>query len=182
MLRAEPALVLALALTGLTPAQADDFREFDSRGLPGSQGIVVRMRHPAAWRKVKTDDEIALAELRGPEGKLTGILQVARGRRQAGAEALCAPERARTMLQQLEASDARVTDVVSRSHDGRPGFEIRYERSNAPGFLLVRSVIVCLRDSRLLVSCGATGDTRAALAGIEPVCEQVLESLRISEQ
>jgi hypothetical protein len=184
MFRRSLPAALALAIAVLAPARAEDFREFSSKGLPGSQGIAVHVRHPAGWKRVDVDDEIAMAELRGPQGKLTGILQVARGLRRADTEASCHPDRARSMLQNLagEESDARVTDVVARSRDGRPGFEIRYERSNAPGYMLVRSVIVCLKDSKVLVSCGATADSKAALAGIEPVCRQVLESVSISEE
>lgn len=179
-------LVTATALTciAISAARAEDLREFSSQGLPGSQGVVVRLQHPAGWRKVITDDAMALAELRGPHGRLTGILQIGRGRRHAGTEALCQPERARTMLQNpgAEESDARVTEVVARRIADRPGYEIRYERNNAPGFLLVRSLIVCLKDSRLVVSCGATGPSKAALGDIEPVCRNVLESLAISEE
>ena len=46
----------------------------------------------------------------------------------------------------------------------------------------VRSVIVCLKDSQLVVSCGGTGAAKPALAQIEPVCRRVLESLTISEE
>lgn len=175
-------LVLTCAVS--TPAFAQELRDFSSAGLPGSEGVVVRMRHPAGWKKVATDDPRALAELRGPHGRLTGILQIGRGQRQDDMQALCQPERARTMLQKLSAeeSDTRVTDVFARTHEGRPGYEVRYERSNLPDFLLVRSLIVCLKDSRLVVSCGATGGNRAALAEIEPVCSQVLGTLSISEE
>ena len=126
---------------------------------------------------------MALAELRGPQGRLTGILQVGRGSLRPGMQSVCDPQRARTMLQKLEGdeADARITDVVARSSGGRPGFEMRYERNQAPDFLRVRSMIVCLKDSRILVSCGATGTVKAALADIEPVCRQVLESVSISE-
>jgi hypothetical protein len=175
------AAVLALTSAIIQPARAQDLQEFNSAGLPGSQGIVVRMQHPASWKKVATDDELALAELQGPQGRLTGILQVARGPRQAGAAALCPPERAPSMLQHPAEPDARVTEVFARTIEGRPGYEIRYERNTAPALLLVRSVIVCLKDSRVLVSCGATGPAKAALSAIEPVCRRVLDSLRISE-
>ncbi|MDB5859530.1 MAG: hypothetical protein JWQ76_3219 [Ramlibacter sp.] len=182
MLRSVTALALAFAF--ITAAHAEDFEEFSSKGLPGSKGIVVRVSHPAGWKKVQPDDELALAELRGPQGPLTGILQVARTGRRAGTDALCHPERARTILQHLadDEADTRVTDVFARTSEGRPGFEIRYERNLAPEFLLVRSVIACLKDSRVLVSCGATGETKKALAEIEPVCRQVLDSLSISEE
>jgi hypothetical protein len=184
MLRRDIPAALALTFALTSPGHAEDFGEFDSKGLPGSRGVVVRVRHPAGWKKVPVDDEMALAELRGPQGRLTGILQVARGRQRAGTEALCQPERALSMLRHLaaEESDARVTDVFARTSAGRPGYEVRYERNVAPSFLLVRSVIVCLKDSRVLVSCGATGGTKAALTEIEPVCRQVLESLSISEE
>lgn len=177
-------LLLASALTSLANAQeAPDFKEFDSARLPGSRGVSVRVRHPASWKKVDVDDDMALAELRGPQGPLTGILQIGRGRRQEGIEALCRPERAPTMLQSLgaEESDVRVTDVVARQHAGRPGYEIRYQRSHPRDYLQVRTLVVCLKDSRLVVSCGASGATQAALADIEPVCRQVLDSLRIAE-
>lgn len=177
-------LLLASVLASLANAQeVPDFREFDSARLPGSRGVSVRLRHPASWKKVDVDDDMALAELRGPQGRLTGILQIGRGRQQEGIEALCRPERARTMLQNLstEESDVRVTDVVARQHEGRPGYEIRYQRSNPRDYLQVRSLVVCLKDSRLVVSCGAAGEAKAELADIEPVCRQVLDSLRISE-
>ena len=181
MLRRVVTAALALTSALSLPAPAQDFQEFSSAGLPGSQGVVVRMRHPASWKKVGTDDELALAELHGPQGQLTGILQVARGPRQANMEALCAPERARTMLENPAEPDARVREVFARKVEGRPGFEIRYERNTAPSFLLVRSLIVCLKDSRLVVSCAGMGAPKAALGAIEPVCRQVLDSLRISE-
>jgi hypothetical protein len=177
-------LLLASALTAVANAQeVPDFREFDSARLPGSRGVSVRVRHPASWKKVEVDDEMALAELRGPQGRLTGILQIGRGRQQEGIEGLCRPERARTMLQSLgaEDSDVRVTDVVARQHEGRAGYEIRYERNQRRDYLQVRSLIVCLKDSRVVVSCGASGEAKAALAEIEPVCRQVFDSLRISE-
>ena len=177
-------LLLASALAAAANAQElPGFAEFDSARLPGSRGVVVRVRHPAGWKKVEVDDDMALAELRGPQGRLTGILQIGRGRQQEGVEALCRPERARTMLQNLgaEESDVRITDVVARQHEGRPGYEIRYQRSNPPDYLQVRSLVVCLKDSRLVVSCGASGPGKAALADIEPVCRQVFDSLRISE-
>ncbi|HEX2544470.1 MAG TPA: hypothetical protein VHL79_06310 [Ramlibacter sp.] len=170
-----PALVLLLACSG---AQGEELQAFSSRGLPGSRGIDVRMQHPAAWKKVPVDDPMAVAELRGPHGRLTAILQVGRGAPQSDMQALCHPERARTMLQGLEALDTRVTDVVARQHEGRPGFELSYERSNPP--TLVRSVIVCLKDTRVVVSCGASGP-RPALGDIEPVCRRVLGTLTISE-
>lgn len=173
------ALLLALIPAWLLPARAQDFAVFDSKGQPGFQGVVVRVSHPPAWKKVEIDDEMALAELRGPHGRLTGILQIGRGRPQADMAGLCKPDRARTMLQN---SDARVTDVVAREHEGRRAFEIRYERQDAGAYVLVRSVIVCLTDTRLVVSCGATGGMKAALADIEPVCRQVLGSLTISEE
>lgn len=179
-------IIGALALAGLavSAAHAEDLHTFDSTGLPGSEGVVVRVSHPPSWRKVALDDPMALAEFRGPEGQLTAILQIGRGARQRDMEALCKPERARTMLQGLADNepDARVTDVVARRHEGRPAYEIRYERSNAPGFLLVRSLMVCLKDTRLLVSCGAEARTRSGLADIEPVCRRVLDSLTISEE
>lgn len=177
------AVAAVLASACILPAGAQEFATFSSKGLPGSQGIDVRLRHPAGWKKVPLDDPMALAELRGPHGPLTGIVQVGRGRQRGPAEGLCRPERARTMLQQLapEESDARVTDVLARTTDGRAGYEVRYERSHPPEHLRVHSLIVCLQDSRIVVSCGALGPSRAALAQIEPVCTQVLESLSISE-
>jgi hypothetical protein len=184
MLRSVTVTVLALTTLVCPPLRADEFREFSSRGLRGSADLDVRVQHPASWKKVETDDEMALVELRGPQGALTGILQIGRGRRQrTDMEALCHPERARTMLQNpgVQQPDTRITDVVARTTAGRAGYEVRYERNNPPDFLLVRSAIVCLKDSRLVVSCGASGERRSALAAIEPVCAQVLDSLRITE-
>jgi hypothetical protein len=174
----------ALACALAAPVHAQDFVEFSSKGRPGSEGIEVRVSHPARWRRVPVDDPGALAELRGPQGTLTGILQIGRGRKQADIEAACQPERAQTMLQnpRPEESDARITDVFARTLEGRPAFEVRYERPTAPEFLLVRSVIVCLKDTRLVVSCGAAGASRSALEAIEPVCRQVLESVRVTEE
>lgn len=177
------AIALALALTSPVAIHAQDFTQFSSKGLPGSRGIDVRLRHPGGWKKVQSDDEMALAELRGAQGGRTAMLQVARGGRSAGLEALCNPERARTMLQRLgdDEADARVTDILARETEGRPGFEFRYERHVPPDFLVARSVIVCLKDSRVLVTCGATAASKSAVAEIEPVCRQVLDSLSISE-
>lgn len=165
-------------------ARAQDFQSFDSHGLPGSEGVVVRLDHPPHWKRVVVDDEMALAELRGAEGGLTGILQVGRGRPRHDIAALCRPERARTMLLQLSGQEAetRVTDVFARRHEGRPAFEIRYERNAGADFARVRSLIVCLKDTQLVVSCGGEARVRQALAGIEPVCGQVLESLTVSEE
>lgn len=184
MLSSRFLFALALAGAAAAPAQADDFRELTTRGLPGSQGIAVRVQHPADWKRIDSDDAAALVELRGPEGRLSGILQIARGRRRLGAEAQCQPDRAQDMLRHMAAdeADARVKDLFARTVDGRPGYELRYERSNAPEHLLVRSLIVCLKDTRVLVSCGASSANKAALAAIEPVCNQILESLRISEE
>jgi len=175
-------LVVMLAATSL--AQAQDFKEFNSKGLSRSQGIVVRVSHPSQWRMVPADDAMALAELRGPHGSLTGILQIARGRQRTDMEALCKPERARRMLQNLTGGekDTRVTDVQARQRQGRPAYEIRYERNNAPTFTVVRSVVVCLKDSQLLVSCAGMGKVKAAVTGIEPVCGRVLESLDVTEE
>ena len=177
------ALAVVLAAT-TSPARAEDLKEFNSKGLPRSQGIVVRMSHPPQWRMVRANDPMALAELRGPHGSLTGILQIARGRQRDDMETLCKPERARTMLQNLAGSegDTRVTEVQARPRQGRPAYEIRYERNNAPTFMLVRSVVVCLKDSQLLVSCAGTGKAKATVAAIEPVCNRVLESLAIAEE
>jgi len=176
-------LLLAVALA---PAWGADkaFRTFDTRGLPHSDGVVVRVNHPARWKPVPVEDEMALAELRGPQGALTGILQIGRGRQRQDMEALCRPERASSMLQSLAAQEpgTRVTDVVARRIAGRPAFELRYERGTDAGFLRVRSLIVCLKDSRLLVSCGASGPARSALAAIDPVCTRVLDSLSITEE
>jgi hypothetical protein len=176
--------VLAAALCAvLRPAAAQEFREFTSQGLHGSEGVVVRVSHPSHWRKVEVDDEMALAELRGTRGRLTGILQVGRGQRRHDMASACAPERARTMLQNVAAedTDARVMDVFARQHQGRPAYEVRYERKHPQAFMAVRSLIVCLKDSRLVISCGALGPSRPALAEMEPVCHQVLESVRVSE-
>lgn len=182
MLAHLPASLLALAIALAPPARAgEEFREFDTRGLPGSQGVSVRVGHPAAWRKVAVDDDAALAELRGPHGPLTGIVQVGRGRMRGDMAELCRPERARTMLQGTGEADLVVTDVVARQHEGRDGYEIRYERAIASSFLRVRSLVLCLKDSRVVVSCGAVGASRPALAAIEPVCDRVLESVRITE-
>lgn len=180
--------VLALTAGGRAPAQAQaqtlDFKEFSTRGLPGSRGVVVRLQHPAGWKKVPVDDAGALAELRGAQGPLTGILQIGRGRRQPGTQAACQPERARTLLQSLAVTEpeARVTEVFARQHEGRPAYEFRYERNTPPDFLRVRGVIVCLKDSKLLVSCGALGPARAALAAIEPLCRQLLDSVTVVEE
>ena len=184
---ASPAALAALALlacTGASRAQAPEFTEFtefSSRGLPRSRGIEVRVSHPPHWRRVETDDEMALAELRGAEGPLTGILQIGRGRRRADIAALCVPERARSLLGQ-PGEDTRVTDVVARPHQGRAAYEIRYERSDPPDFLVVHAVLVCLKDSQLVVSCAGTAQAKAAAAAIEPVCDRVLASLSIAEE
>lgn len=176
-------VVLAVTLAATSLAHAQDLKEFNSNGLPRSQGIIVRMSHPAQWRMVPVDDPMALAELRGPHGSLTATLQIARGRQRNDMEALCKPERARRMLQHLAGGeqDTRVTDVQARARQGRPAYEIRYERNNAPTFTVVRSVLVCLKDSQLLVSCAGAGKAKAAVAGIEPVCSRVLESLDVTE-
>jgi hypothetical protein len=174
------AWMAAVLLAGA--AGAEEFKAFDSRGLPRSEGVAVRVSHPAHWQSVELDDEMALAELRGPHGAATGILQIGRGRKRSDMETLCRPERARTLLEGAQDEGVRVTDVVARRHEGRPAYDIRYERSSAPAFVVVRSVIVCLRDSQLVVSCAAEGTGRAALAGLEPVCRQVLESLSVSEE
>ena len=174
---------LSFACSTLSAAHAQTLREFSSQGLQGSRGIVVRVSHPADWKRVDIDDPLALAEIRGPQGNLTGILQIARGRQRPDAES-CRPERASSMLRNVttEFPDARVLDVVARKHGDRPAYDIRYERKDGGEFMLVRSVIVCLQDSRVLVSCGGAGRTRAALAAIEPVCGRVLESLAITEE
>jgi hypothetical protein len=175
--------IMALACSAVPAASAQDFREFNTSGLPRSEGLVVRVQHPSAWKQVASGDEMALAELRGPYGKVTGILQIGRGVRRDDMAALCKPENARTMLRSLDPQerDARVTDVFARKHQGRPAYELRYERNNAPTFTLVRSVIVCLKNSKLLVSCGAVGPMKSAVAEIEPVCRRVLESLTVAE-
>ena len=172
-------LLLVVACAAPVLARADTWQEFSTQGLPGSHGVVVRINRPAAWKVVPLDDPMALAELRGPHGPLTAILQIGRGRQRQDMETVCHPERARDMLQNLEAQQARVTDVFARRHEGRPAFEMRYERKDPP--MLVRSVIVCLKDTRLVVSCGATGPSKAALGDIEPVCRQVLGSLAVTE-
>jgi hypothetical protein len=177
-----PTLTL-LALAALAgTAQAQDYRQFESAGLRGSEGIVVRVSHPSGWKQVPLEDEMALAELRGPVEGLTGILQIGRGGPRPDVATLCRPERARTMLlAPADEDDARITDVVARMREGRPGFEVRYERKSAGTFLVVRSAIVCLKDTRLVVSCGAIAERKAALDAIQPVCGRVLESLRIAE-
>jgi hypothetical protein len=182
---ARPAIAaLALAWAAAAPARGQDFREFSSKGLPRSEGVVVRVNHPSGWKKVVADDEMALAEFRGVQGKITGVLQIGRGGRRADMEAACQPQRAPTMLQALGSgeSDTRITDVFARKHQGRPAFELRYERNKPPTFTVVRSVIVCLKDSKLLVSCGGEGRQKAAVRDIEPVCRQVLDSLAITEE
>jgi hypothetical protein len=145
--------------------------------------VVVRVNHPPHWKRAALDDDMALAELRGTQGRLTGILQIGRGQRRGDMASLCTPERARTLLQAVSDQEpgARVTDVVARRHEGRPAYDIRYERQEATEFLVVRSVIVCLKDTQLVVSCGGEAPVKAALAAIEPVCRSVLESLTISE-
>jgi hypothetical protein len=184
MLRKAITAALALSSAFGADVRAQDWAGFSSAGLPGSRGVVVQLRHPATWKKVVPDDDMALAELRGPSGALTGILQVGRGRKRTDMQALCHPGRASTMLQDASAQESgvRITDVVARATGDRPGFEVRYERNDPPDSLLVRSRIVCLKDSRLVVSCGASGAAKASLAAIEPVCTRVFESLRISEE
>lgn len=178
-------IIAGLALcAALAPAAAQELREFSTRGLPASGGVVVRIGHPPGWKPVAVDDEAVLAELRGPQGRLTGILQIGRGRPRPDMEGQCAPDRARTMLQGLDQQepDARVTDVFARTQAGRPAYEVRYERNTGTEFLRVRSLIVCLKDSKLVVSCGAAGRTKAALGEIEPVCSRLLETLSIAEE
>ena len=176
-------MLASIFCAALQPAAAQEFREFSSQGLPGSEGVAVRVSHPSHWKKVEVDDEMALAELRGTRGPLTGILQVGRGQLRHDMASACAPERARTMLQNLAAedADARVMEVFARRHEGRAAYEVRYERKHPPAFMAVRSLIVCLKDSRVVVSCGALGPAKALLAEMDPVCGQVLESVRISE-
>jgi hypothetical protein len=178
------AATLAVAFAAMSLARAEDFREFNSKGLPRSQGIVMRVSHPSQWRMVPVGDDMALAELRGPHGSVTGILQIARGRQRNDMATLCKAERARSMLSNLTGGeqDTRVTDVRASQRQGRPAYEIRYERNNAPAFMVVRSVVVCLKDSQLLVSCAGAGQRKAALTSIEPVCSRVLDSLAITEE
>ena len=144
----------------------------------------MRVNHPPHWRMVPAGDEMALAELRGPHGGLTGILQIARGRQRNDMATLCKPERARTMLKNLTGGeqDTRVTAVLASQRQGRPAYEIRYERNNAPTFMVVRSVVVCLKDSQVVVSCAGAGEKKAAVTGIEPLCSRVLDSLAIAEE
>lgn len=174
------AWLAAASMAGAAGAQ--ESRVFDSRGLPRSEGIAVRVSHPPHWQVVPLDDPMALAELRGEHGSATFVLQVGRGRQRSDMDTLCRPERARTMLQGIGGDDdVRVTDAVARRHEGRAAFDLRYERGSAPAFLVVRSVIVCLKDSQVVVSCGAEAPARAVLAGMELVCRQVLDSLAITE-
>ena len=175
---------LAVSFAAMSLARAEGFREFNSKGLPRSQGVVVRVNHPPHWQMVPVGDDMALAELRGRHGSLTGILQIARGRQRKDMGTLCKPERASKMLRNLTGGeqDTRVTDVLARQRQGRPAYEIRYERNNAPGFMVVRSVVVCLKDSQVLVSCAGAGEMKATVSGIERVCSRVLDSLAISEE
>jgi hypothetical protein len=175
--------LLAFACVLAPAALAQGLQEFSTIGLPRSEGLVVRVQHPSNWKRVAADDEMALAELRGQQGRLTGILQIGRGRQRADIASACRPELASTMLQGVSAQepDTRVTDVSARTHQGRPGFELRYERNGAPTFMRVHSVIVCLKDSKLVVSCAGMAEARAALEAIEPLCTRVLASLSISE-
>lgn len=175
-------LVLALAAQGAVPA--NESRTFHSKGLPRTHGIAIRIDLPPAWRRVEPADELAIAELRGPQGRLTGTLQIARGQRRADMATACRPERARTMLERLskQEPDARMTSAIAREHEGRPAFELRYEHNSAQVFTRVRSLIVCLKDSQLLVSCAGESALRPALEEIEPVCARVLDSLRVQEQ
>ena len=51
--------------------------------------------------------------------------------------------------------------MVARAHQGRPGFDLRYERADEQQVLRVHTRIICLRDSRLVVSfgdCAVTGN------------------------
>ena len=68
------------------------------------------------------EDDMALAEFRGPQGRLTGILQIGRGRQRQDMESLCRPERASTMLHDLstQVSGARVMEAFARPRTGRP--------------------------------------------------------------
>ena len=143
----------------------------------------MRVNHPPQWRMVPAADDMALAELRGPHGSLTGILQISRGRQRNDMATLCKPERARMMLRNLTGGeqDTRVTDVRASRRQGRPAYEIRYERNNAPAFMAVRSVVVCLKDSQVL-SAARAREKKAAVTGIEPVCSRVLDSLAITEE
>lgn len=161
---------------------AQDLQEFSTARLPRSEGIVVRVSHPAPWRPVETDDPSAIAELRGPQGSVTGILQIGRGEKRGDIASLCQPERAATMLQNLSTQEpgTQVTDVFARRHEGHPAFELRYERRNGNEVMAVHSLIVCLKDTRLLVSCAGVG-ARNALAGMAPVCRQVLDSVKVVE-
>lgn len=181
--RAHRVAALALACVFAAPASAQEVQEFSTQGLPRSEGLVVRVKHPSHWRRVPVDDEMALAELRGRQGALTGILQIGRGRQRDDLASACQPERAATMLQGISAQepDARVTDVIARRHEGRPAFEIRYERNRAPDLMRVRSLVVCLRDTKLLVSCAGMAQAKTALDAIEPLCAGVLGSVSITE-
>jgi hypothetical protein len=184
MRRLLPCTFLLLA-AATAHAQPQDLATLDTKGIARSAGLSVRVQHPAAWKRVRSDDELALAELRGPQGGLTAILQVSRGAARADMAELCKPERARTMLTDVNNHEpgTRVTDVFARTWQGRPAFELRYERSESdpPSFLVARSLVVCLKSSRLLVSCAGSGPAKHALAEIEPVCRQVLDSVTISE-
>jgi hypothetical protein len=168
------------ALLANAQAHAQDFRELRT----GAAGVVVRVRHPVQWQQVVPQDAGALAEVRGPQGPLTAVLQVGLGQPRADIASVCKPERALTMLQNLQGdeADARVTDVVARTHEGRAAYDVRYERHDAQEFLRVHSLVVCTSERRVLVSCGATGRTRPAVAAIDPVCRQVMDSVSISEE
>ncbi len=180
-----PVLFASLLAAGTaTPAAAQEaWASFDSRGLPRSEGARVRLQHPPGWKRVAPSDAMALAEWEGTQGELTSVLQVARGRPQTDMEALCRPERARTLLQDIAGHEpgTRMTDVVARKVQGRPAYELRYERHVPPDHLLARSLIVCLQSTRLLVTCGVSGPLKNALVEAEPVCRQVLESLEVEE-
>jgi hypothetical protein len=177
-------MAAAAAALAAVAAHAEPFAEFSTQGLPGSGGLAVHLRRPAAWKAVPADDPQVLAEFRGPEAPLTGILQIGRGQRRDDMATLCEPGRARTMLQDVATREpgTRVTDVFARRIEGRAAYELRYERSDAPGFLAVRTVIVCLKDTRLVVSCAGAAPRKTALAAIEPLCRQVLESLSVTEE
>jgi hypothetical protein len=179
-----PALALA-CIAGPSPSLSQALGEISIRDASRAPGVLsVRVQRPLEWKPVVPDDPQALAELRGPLDGLGGTLQIGRGARVHDIAALCAPHRAPTMLRAVESAEpgTRVTEVRATTHQGRPAFAVGYERRAAAEYTRVHSLIVCLQDSRLLVSCAGTGASKAALSRVDPVCRQVLESLQVTEE